>query len=109
MKKICIAVLTSFIVISITIIPTSYAWHEELGISDERAAELYASNPSDPKIEGWKLGIQKLIDFSISLCYESINTPSQEDCDKIMSVPAEKCSNHPNILVACEDKRISKK
>jgi hypothetical protein len=109
MDKVCIVILTSFIVLSIITIPISYPWHEELGISDERAVELYASNPSDPKIEGWKSGIQKLIDFSISLCYESTNTPSQEDCDKIMSVPAEKCSKHPNILIACEDKRIPKK
>jgi hypothetical protein len=44
-----IAMATSF-TLMLSINPLSYAFHENLGIDDSKASELYHANPNDPSI-----------------------------------------------------------
>ena len=52
--------------ISLTILFSSlinytYAFHENLGIDDNKALELYQTKPNDPAIVRWKNAVQSAI------------------------------------------------
>jgi hypothetical protein len=45
-----------------------FGWHEDLGISDQQAAELYQTNQNDPQIIQWKSAVQNEINDFKSTC-----------------------------------------
>jgi hypothetical protein len=55
-----IAMTTSF-TLMLSINSQSDAFHENLGIDDNKASELYHANPNDPAIVRWKNALQSAI------------------------------------------------
>jgi len=88
----------------LSIISTGYAWHENLGIDANKAAELYKTNPSDPAIVQWKNTLQLAIN-SIGKCFD-IKTAITNSCQTLMATVTSNCNSHPNELLACNDARI---
>jgi hypothetical protein len=108
MKQILITSLLS--IITITIAPIFInsnvnAWHENLGIDANKAAELYQSKPNDPAIVQWKnalqLAINKMGDDNCIHVERAVN------CEPLMSTIISNCNSHPNELLACNDIRIA--
>jgi len=80
------------------------AWHENLGIDDNKAAQLYQTNPNDPAIFQWKNALQSAIN-DMSECFNIAM-----DIDKCQSTYAtiiSNCESHPNTLLACNDNRLT--
>ncbi len=63
-----IAMTTSF-TLMLSIKTHSYAFHENLGIDDNEASELYHANPNDPAIVQWKSALQSAIN-GMDKCFE---------------------------------------
>jgi len=80
----------------------AYAWHENLGIDANKAAELYRTNPNDPAIIQWKNALQSAIN-DIGECVSVVTAMS---CRPLMSTIISNCNLHPNELLACNDSRI---
>ena len=53
--------MTTSFTLMLFINPVSYAFHENLGIDDNKASELYQANPNDPAIVQWKSALQSAI------------------------------------------------
>ena len=92
-----------------------FAWHQDLGINDTRAAELYKTNPNDPQIKQWQDAMMNEINKYTRLCFEETGlgfTKSQllvDGCiSKIETIILANCDAHPNSLLACEDPRFEK-
>jgi hypothetical protein len=83
----------------------SYAFHENLGIDDTKASELYHTNPSDPAISRWKNSLQSAID-SISRYEYCLVYPNSRECGPVFSTIINNCQSHPNTLLGCNDSRI---
>lgn len=83
----------------------SYAWHENLGIDANKAAELYQTKPNDPAIVQWKNALQSAIN-GMGKCF-SIDSASTISCQNLMSTIISNCNSHPNELLACNDIRIA--
>jgi len=83
-------------------IPT-YAFHENLGIDDNKASELYKTNPNDPAIMQWKNALQSEINDIGDDCFD-IRTAFL--CEHSMSIITANCVLHPNTLLACNDSRF---
>jgi len=81
------------------------AWHENLGIDDNKAAELYKTNPNDPAIVQWKNALQSGIN-GIDNCLD-VKAAINDSCQSLMSTIISNCSSHPNELLACNDTRIA--
>ena len=105
------------IIIYFLVIPSNnvYSWHQDLGISDSRAAELYKTNPTDPQIKQWQDAMMHEINQNKLVCFEeSIMglTQLQSTVDNclylIQNVIIPNCNSHPNSLLACEDPRFEK-
>jgi hypothetical protein len=87
----------------LSINPLSYAFHENLGIDDNKASELYHANPNDPAIVQWKSALQSAIN-SLDKCVD-IRDPMT--CDKsLITTIISNCKSHPNTLLACNDSRL---
>lgn len=90
------------------------AWHQDLGINDTRAAELYKTNPNDPQIKQWQDALQEKINREKRVCFEAsfLLPKTQEMIDTCLSLIGKvilpNCQAHPNSLLACEDPRIKK-
>jgi hypothetical protein len=97
-----IAMATSF-TLMLSINPLSYAFHENLGIDDSKASELYHANPNDPSIVQWKNGLQSAIN-GIDKCFE---IQSALTCKSLISTITNNCKSHPNTLLACNDARLA--
>lgn len=80
----------------------TYAWHENLGIDSNKAAELYQTQPYDPAISRWKNALQSVID-GMDHCFDK----SVISCESFMSTIINNCKSHPNELLACNDIRIA--
>jgi hypothetical protein len=80
----------------------SYAWHENLGIDANKAAELYQTKPNDPAIVQWKNALQMKIN-NMDPCFED----SIVRCESYMSIIISHCNSHPNELLACNDTRLA--
>ena len=80
----------------------TYAWHENLGIDSNKAAELYQTQPYDPAISRWKNALQLVID-GMDHCFDE----SIVSCESYMSTIINNCNSHPNELLACNDIRIA--
>jgi hypothetical protein len=82
----------------------SYAWHENLGIDANKAAELYQTKPNDPAIVKWKNALQLAIN-DVDKC---LDLQSAISCELFMSTIIGNCKSHPNELLACNDARLVK-
>jgi hypothetical protein len=96
-----IAMTTSF-TLMLSIITHSYAFHENLGIDDNKASELYHTNPNDPAIVRWKNALQSAI-TGMDWCF---TIGSAISCQPLMGTIISNCKSHPNTLLACNDSRF---
>jgi hypothetical protein len=96
-----IAMTTSF-TLMLFINPVSYAFHENLGIDDNKASELYHTNPNDPAIVQWKSALQSAIS-GMDMCFE---IQSAINCQSLIPTIISNCKSHPNTLLACNDTRL---
>ena len=85
--------------------PVSYAFHENLGIDDNKASELYHANPNDPAIIRWKNSLQSAIDAIPRYEYCFVN-PNSKDCGTFFFTIIANCKSHPNTLLGCNDSRL---
>jgi len=85
--------------------PLSYAFHENLEIDDNKAAELYKTNPNDPAIIRWKNSLQSAIDTIPRYEYCLVN-PNSRDCGTFFFNIISNCKSHPNTLLGCNDSRL---
>jgi hypothetical protein len=98
-----IAMTTSF-TLMLSINTHGYAFHENLGIDDKKASELYHANPNDPAIVQWKSALQSAIN-GMDKCF--LDTESAISCYPLMSTIISNCKSHPNTLLACNDARLA--
>jgi hypothetical protein len=96
-----IAALTFMLMFSLN--AYSYAWHENLGIDDNKASELYHTNPNDPAIVQWKSALQSAIN-GMDKCF---TIESAISCQSSLSTIISNCKSHPNTLLACNDDRLA--
>jgi hypothetical protein len=83
--------------------PHSSAWHENLGIDNNKAAELYQTKPNDPAIVQWKNALQ----LAINKADDCFNIRSAITCQTLISTITSNCETHPNELLACNDARLA--
>lgn len=103
--------MTNWVLIAITLSFTlmfslnvhSFAFHENLGIDDNKASELYHTNPNDPAIVRWKNALQSAIS-DMDKCFE---VQSAIACQDLISTIISNCNSHPNTLLACNDERLA--
>ena len=81
----------------------SYAFHENLGIDDNKASELYRTNPNDPAIVQWKSALQSAIN-DMGECFDIEQAIS---CQFLITTIISNCKSHPNTLLACNDARLA--
>jgi hypothetical protein len=91
---------------------SSFGWHQDLGISDEKAAQLYQTNPNDPQILKWANALQFQYEQEKQVCFESspikgIEKDIQESCDTLVSIIYDNCIHHPTSVLLCSDARIA--
>jgi hypothetical protein len=98
-----IAMTTSF-TLMLSINTHSYAFHENLGIDDNKASELYQTNPNDPAILQWKSALQSAI-TSMDKCF-GFDAQEIIDCQSLIPIIVSNCKSHPNTLLACNDARL---
>jgi len=84
----------------------TYAWHENLGIDDNKASELYKTNPNDPAIVRWKNSLQSAIDAIPRYEYCLVSHYSR-DCGTFFFTIISNCNSHPNTLLGCNDSRLN--
>ena len=101
-----IAIAVGAVIVAITLMlffnTHTYAWHENLGIDANKAAELYQTKPNDPAIIQWKNALQSAIN-DMGNCFD-IQTAI--DCKPLISTITSNCNSHPNELLACNDSRF---
>jgi hypothetical protein len=103
--------LANWVLVAITLsftlmfsVTHSYAWHENLGIDGNKAAELYQTKPNDPAIVQWKNALQLAInDIDKENC---LDLQTAASCESLMSTIISNCNSHPNELLACNDARL---
>jgi len=78
------------------------AWHENLGIDSNKAAELYQTKPNDPAIVQWKNALQ----LAINGMDKCLDLQTAVSCQSLMSTIISNCNSHPNELLACNDARL---
>ena len=89
----------------------AFAWHKDLGVSDQQAGELYKTNPNDPQIIGWKNGIQNSVEDFKSVCGPEsfLDITAQDIIDLCVGSGKEingDCVTHPGQAIACLDPTI---
>jgi hypothetical protein len=105
--------LTNHVLIAVTMAFTlilffnsqTYAFHENLGIDDNKASELYHANPNDPAIIRWKNSLQSAIDAIPRYEYCLVN-PNSRECGPFFFTIIANCKSHPNTLLGCNDSRL---
>ncbi len=97
-----IAMTTSF-TLMLSLNTHSYAFHENLGIDDNKGSELYHANPNDPAIVQWKNALQSAI-TGMGKCF---NIQEAIECQSLISTIISNCKSHPNTLLACNDTRFA--
>jgi hypothetical protein len=91
--------LANWILVAITLSLTlvfsfnyTYAWHENLGIDNNKDAELYQTKPNDPAIVQWKNALQLAIN-GMGKCFD---LQSAISCESLMSTIISNCNLHPD-------------
>jgi hypothetical protein len=80
----------------------SFAFHENLGIDDNKASELYQKSPNDPAILQWKNGLQSAIN-DMDDCFDIVSAIT---CQSLIATIISNCKSHPNTLLGCNDSRL---
>jgi hypothetical protein len=92
-------------------IPSVFAWHQNLGIDDLRASELYRNNPNDPLVKQWQEAMMNSMNTADSCLEDTTGTvftgAGLYACISIVQTILENCKAHPNSLLICEDSRLS--
>ena len=101
-KWVFIAITVSF-TLMFSLNTQSYAWHQNLGIDNNKAAELYQTKPNDPAIVQWKNALQSAIN-GMDKCFD---IESAISCESLTSTIIGNCKSHPNELLACNDTRLA--
>ena len=94
---------TSFTLFILSLNTYTYAWHLNLGIDDNKAAELYRTSPNEPAIVQWKNSLQSAIN-EIDNCFDIETAIS---CKPLIYGIMSDCTLHPNELLACNDSRLA--
>jgi len=100
-----IAIRVGIITVSFTlmlIFNSAFAFHQNLGIDDNKASELYHSNPNDPAIFQWKNALQSAIS-EMDKCFDIQTAIS---CQSLIETIVSNCNSHPNTLLGCNDNRL---
>jgi hypothetical protein len=85
-----------------------FGWHEELGLSDQQAAQLYQTNPNDPQIIGWKNGLQGMINDYKKVCgVDGYIDPNSNICISSAKEINDLCVHHSGQQLSCLDPRIA--
>ncbi len=100
-----IVIVTLFIVFILFHFSSVFAWHQNLGIDDLRASELYRNNPNDPLVEQWQEAMMSSMNTANSCMV--LTGPGIEGCITIVQTIVENCKAHPNSLLICEDSRLN--
>lgn len=66
-----------------------------MGISDQRAAELY--HPQNQDIENWKAGLLEVITFFVRDCVDNPGTIDIDSCNSQANTVYYTCLHHPGI------------
>ena len=89
-----------------------FAWHENLGITDESATEMYNDPTIDldasNNISHWKAGLQFELDFINMACIDIPSGPDQdgEVCHQKVKTVSDNCLHHPGIDEECFNPKI---
>jgi hypothetical protein len=97
-----VAITLSF-TLMFSLITHTYAFHENLGIDDNKASQLYHANPNDPAIVQWKSALQSAIS-GMDKCFTVQEAIS---CQSLISTIISNCKSHPNTLLGCNDTRLA--
>lgn len=93
----------------------SFSWHEELGISDQKATEMYNSpvlTPQTIKTKNdtlnWKAGLKDRYTFITVFCLPGSEgkNPDDEGCKSEVKMVYDNCFHHPAIEALCNDPNI---
>jgi hypothetical protein len=87
----------------------AFAFHPQLCITDNEAANLYKLNPNDPAIKSWKDALEQSIATNQRLCFDTsipLSEAIKQNCDNELPGIYKDCKSHPNILLSCVDPRI---
>lgn len=92
----------------------SFGWHEGLGITDQKATEMYNNKTLSPEtlklknsILNWKAGLQWQLDFIDIFCFgDTPSNPDSPNCLETMKVVYDNCYHHPNIDTECANPKI---
>lgn len=103
MTKWVLTIATFSMMFVLSLNSLSYAFHENLGIDDNKASELYRTNPNDPAIVQWKSALQSAIN-DVNKC---LDIESAISCVDFIQTIKSNCVSHPNTLLACNDSRFS--
>lgn len=106
-----IVIVTFFIVFILFHFSSVFAWHQNLGIDDLRAAELYRNNPNDPLVKQWQDAMMNSMDTANRCINDTSGTifigPLLEHCITTVQTILDNCKAHPNSLLICEDTRLN--
>ena len=103
MIKIFLALLAiTFFTLALSFHSFTYAFHENMSIDDNKASELYRTNPNDPAIVQWKNALQIAIN-DLDDCFDVYTVMS---CQSSIETVINNCNSHPNTLLACNDSRL---
>jgi len=87
-----------------SLVTHTYATHENLGIDDNKASQLYQTSPNDPAIVRWKNAVQSAIsDMDKNKCFD---IDSAISCQSLIATIISNCKSHPNTLLGCNDSRL---
>jgi hypothetical protein len=99
--------LTALVIgMAIGIPHSANSWHENLGISDEQASQLYQTNPNDPQILQWKNSVQNILQNVDECSKFELDETSKYVCDLQIETAYKECITHPNALLGCINPRI---
>lgn len=93
----------------------SFAWHENLGITDEKATEMFNNpvlSPDTLKMKNdtlnWIAGLKDRYAFITDFCLPGSggNNPDGEGCKSEVKMVFDNCLHHPGIDTLCQDPNI---
>src|SRR5688572_12401954 len=106
-----IIIVTLFTVFVLFHMSSVFPWHQNLGIDDLRASELYRNNPNDPLVKQWQEAMMNYRDTANSCVTDTTGTvfkgAALQGCINIVQTILENCKIHPNSLLICEDTRLN--
>ena len=103
----------AFFISSIMLIPNVFAWHENLAITDQQAAQFFKTKPNDPEIVSWKNLMQQKINLiDNENCEQVVKKPlathkQKADCVDLAKFVYDNCVSHPDTLLVCFDPKIA--